>query len=354
MRRRLRGPHRFNASGYLPRLRAAIRSPDEALVSGTAGSQVLVLGSVVYDRIARVPRLPRAGESLTGTDYYEACGGKGANQAVAAKRMGAAVTFIGCVGDDNAGATQRQALAAEVISVKALRTVRDAATGGALILVTDSGENQIAMVPGANLCVGEPELQALETALPEAGVLLLQLEIPMAVNIRAAELAWRSGVPVVLDPAPAQELPHALLANCAVLTPNATEAEALTGRSIRHATDAQAVIHDLMRRGARQCIVKLDARGGWANLAPRDDSGAMDGAFAAIPVDVVDPVAAGDAFNGALAAALCEHCTNEQALDWARAAGALAVTRKGAQPSLPHRTEVLVLLAWHASRRRNL
>ncbi len=306
-------------------------------------ARVLVLGSVVQDRVARVPRLPRPGESLIGSSTYEAPGGKGANQAVAARRMGAAVRFIGCVGHDAAGERQRQGLAAEGIDIGALRATDEAPTGSALILVADSGENQIALMPGANLSVGAPELEALEAALPEAHVLLLQLEIPLAVNVRAAELAVRRKVPVVLDPAPAQALPDELLRRCALLTPNATEAEALTGHSVQTQAEARAAARALISRGARQCIVKLDARGGWACLD------GVDRAYAALPVRAVDSVAAGDAFNGAFAAALAEGRSPQEALDWARAAGALAVTREGAQPSLPTRADVLALLAEHGA-----
>lgn len=312
-------------------------------MSRTRRDRVLVLGSVVQDRVARVPRLPRPGESLIGSGYYEAPGGKGANQAIAARRMGAAVRFIGCVGNDASGERQRQGFAAEGIDVSALRATAEAPTGSALILVADSGENQIALIPGANLRAGAEELEALEAALPEACVLLLQLEIPLAVNVRAAELAARWNVPVVLDPAPAQALPDDLLRRCALLTPNATEAEGLTGLPVQTSAQARAAARALIERGVRQCIVKLDARGGWACLD------GVDRAYEPLPVRAVDSVAAGDAFNGAFAAALAEGRLPLEALDWARAAGALAVTRAGAQPSLPTRADVLALLKEHGA-----
>jgi ribokinase len=300
-------------------------------------AMLIVLGSLNMDLVCRVPRLPAPGETVTGDDFFLAPGGKGANQAVAARRMGAAVAMVGCVGDDGFGATLASSLAREGIDVRAVRTQPGASSGVAQILVAEDGHNQIVVCPGANHAVGREELAWLETLLPRARGLLLQLEIPRAVNERAVEIAVRHGVPVILDPAPAQPLPPVLFRNC-LLTPNASEAAALAGGPVETLEDAQRAARYLRNeRGARGVIVTLGRLGGYYSTEPEE------GAFSSPKVNAVDSVAAGDAFNGALAVALGENRSVREAVRWAAAAGALAATKLGAQPSLPRRHEVLAL-----------
>jgi ribokinase len=298
---------------------------------------LIVFGSINMDLVSRVPHLPAPGETLTGSAFFQAPGGKGANQAVAARRMGAQVAMVGCVGEDGFGQTLLRGLAAEGIDVRGVRTAQGTPSGIAQIAVAESGENQIIVCPGANHVIGREEFAWLETLLPGAQGLLLQLEIPQEANERAVDLAIRHNVPVLLDPAPVRPLPPTLLRNC-LLTPTATEAAALAGGPVESLEDAQRVAHYLRERGARGVIVTLGGRGGyyWTE--------SEEGAFSTPKVRVVDTVAAGDAFNGALAAALAEHRPFEEAVRWGAAAGALAVTKRGAQPSLPYRKDVLALM----------
>lgn len=298
---------------------------------------LVVFGSLNMDLVCRVPRLPAPGETLAGSGFFQAAGGKGANQAVAARRMGAAVAMVGCVGDDGFGAALVGGLAREGIDVRAVRTQPRILSGVAQILVADDGRNQIVVCPGANHAVGREELAWLETLLPRAKGLLLQLEIPRAANEQALELAMRHGVPVILDPAPAQPLPPVLLRNC-LLTPNASEAAELAGGPVETLEDAQRVAQYLHNeRGARGVIVTLGHLGGYYCTELEE------GAFSSPKVKAVDTVAAGDAFNGALAVALAENRPFQEAVRWAAAAGALTATKHGAQPSLPRRHEVLAL-----------
>jgi ribokinase len=297
---------------------------------------LIVFGSINMDLVSRVPRLPEPGETLTGSSFFQAAGGKGANQAVAARRMGAAVAMVGCVGDDGLGAALLNGLAQDHIDVRGVRTASGTATGTAQIFVAESGQNQIVVCPGANHAVGREEFAWLETLLPGAQGLLLQLEIPQEANGRAVELAVRHGVPILLDPAPVQPLPPALLRHC-LLTPNATEAAALAGGPVETLDDARRAAAHLCQQGAQGVIVTLGALGGYYVTASEE------GAFSTPKVEAVDTVAAGDAFNGALAAALAEGRPLAEAVRWGAAAGALAATRSGAQPSLPRRQEVLAL-----------
>lgn len=300
---------------------------------------LIVFGSINMDLVSRVPRLPEPGETLTGSGFFQAAGGKGANQAVAARRMGANVAMVGCVGEDVFGDALKRGLAHEGVDIRAVRTAARASTGTAQIFVADGGgQNEIVVCPGANHVVGREEFAWLETLLPGAKGLLLQLEIPQDVNAQAVEMAVRFGVPVILDPAPVQPLSPVFLRNC-LLTPNASEAATLAGGTVESLEDAQRAAEYLrQQRGARGVIVTLGDLGGYYCTEPEE------GAFSSPRVEAVDTVAAGDAFNGALAAALAEGRPFQEAVRWGAAAGALAATRPGAQPSLPKRNEVLALV----------
>jgi ribokinase len=233
------------------------------------------------------------------------------------------------------GAALREQLRAEGVDDALVAVDESVASGVALIAVDDRAENSIIVVPGANGQVGPADLARLETALAGARILLLQLEIPMETVVAAAGLAHQRGVTVLLDPAPAQTLPAELYGLVDILTPNSSEAAALAGLSVQDADDARRAESALLGRGAGRVIVKMGSLGALAggNLYP------------AIPVTAVDSVAAGDAFNGALAVALSEGLAFEQALRWGLAGGALAVTKHGAQTSMPDRASLLALLA---------
>jgi ribokinase len=306
---------------------------------------VVVFGSINMDLVARTPRLPAAGETLIGRTFFTAPGGKGANQAVACARLGATTSMIGLVGDDVFGPQLVASLQGYGVNTAGVRAVAGQPSGVAVIAVGDSAENNIIVIPGANAAFDPDDLTRLDGALAGASVLLLQLEIPLPMVLEAARLAHRRGVRVILDPAPACPLPPELYALVAVLTPNETEAETLTGVSLTgndeaasERTNVARAAAALAERGAAAVIIKRAGRGVYLYEQGR---GEFRPAF---PVTPVDTVAAGDAFNGALAAALDEGLPLGESVRWGAAAGALSVTRAGAQPSMPSRTEVLALL----------
>lgn len=302
---------------------------------------VAVFGSINMDLVVRAPRLPAPGETLTGHEFFTAPGGKGANQAVAAARLGAATRMVGRVGGDVFGGTLRAGLAADGIDTRGVTTCAGVSSGVALIEVNDAAENTIVVVPGANGQLGDDDLALLESALDGASALLLQLEVPLAAVVRAAQLARARGVTVVLDPAPAQALPPALYAAADIITPNETEAAALVGFALDGEAALERAAEALLARGVGTAVIKLGARGAYWRGA------AGSGALPAFPVHALDTVAAGDAFNGGLAAALDGGLSFAAALRWGMAAGALSTTRAGAQPALPSRAEVAALLAAH-------
>lgn len=292
---------------------------------------VLVFGSINMDLVARSPRLPVPGETLTGHNFFTAPGGKGANQAVAAAKLGTPTRMIGRVGNDVFGDDLRNSLENAGVQTDAVVT-DDGSSGVALITVDDAGENMIVIVPGANGTVGQEDVTRLENLLDDASVLLLQLEVPMPAVVGAAKAAHAAGATVVLDPAPAPEdLPRELYPFVDIITPNEVEAGQLTGMTVRGPADAARAAKVLRQRGATTAIIKLGARGVYCEHP--------DGHFEVPSFDVmaVDTVAAGDAFNGGLATGLAAGHDLRTAVRWGAAAGALSVTKEGAQPSMPNR-----------------
>lgn len=290
---------------------------------------VVVIGSINSDLVLRVPRLPKPGETIKATSYETYPGGKGANQAVAATRMGAPTTLIGRVGRDGVGVDLIEELREAGVDVGGISGDMDENTGLALITVASGGENTIVTLGGANHTAGTEELHALELALVNARILLVQLEIPMDVVTTAVELARAEGVTVVLDPAPVQPLDDDLYAGLDWITPNEHEAEVLTGAA--DPAEAARILHD---RGVRHVAVTVGSRG-CRYLGP---DGPLE--VPAPAVDAVDTVACGDAFNGVLAARLHAGEPIAETLRWATVGGALAARRPGAFPSLPTREEV--------------
>ncbi len=299
---------------------------------------VVVFGSINMDLVVRTPRLPTAGETLSGGQFFTAPGGKGANQAVAAARLGAPTRMVGRVGGDVFGETLRRGLSDDGVDVASVATTEEQPSGVALITVDDAGENTIVVVAGANGTLGDDDLARLDDLLSEARVLLLQLEVPLDAVSEAARRAHERGVAVVLDPAPARPLPAELYAATAILTPNAGEAAALVGFELDGDAAIRRAAEVLLERGAGSVVIKLGADGAYYY------DGARDAFVPSYQVTAVDTVAAGDAFNGGLAAALHDGRPFEQAVRWGIAAGALAVTKAGAQPALPHRDALLELL----------
>jgi ribokinase len=293
---------------------------------------VVVLGSINADLVLNVPTLPRPGETMRATNAATFAGGKGANQATAAARMGASTTLIGRVGDDASGRMLRGALEADGVDVTSVHIDPEAPTGTALITVADDGANTIVTSAGANHRVGVRELDSLRAALEQARVLLVQLEIPIDVVQRAVALAREAGVTVVLDPAPVRSLPDDLVAQLDWITPNQTEAASLCGTD--DPVEAAGLLHE---RGVRHAVVTIGEQG----CVYRGPSGEL--AVPAPRVVAVDTVACGDAFNGALAARLAAGAGVEEALATACSAGAIAATRAGAGAALPTLADVRTL-----------
>lgn len=289
--------------------------------------RIVVIGSANIDLVTRVPRSPKPGESLIGRSFMTVTGGKGANQAVAAARLGASTVFIGCVGDDAFGAMQRESLAAAGVDVSHVKTHPSEPTGTAVILVADEGQNSIVVTPAANYGLMPEDVSALEPVIAGADAVLLQLEIPLETVESALRIARSHGVLSVLDAGPAQRVPESLLALADIVSPNETEAEAMTGVAVDSLESARTAAARLQAMGAKDVVMKLGARGA---LHVSDDECFLP----AFKIEAVDTTAAGDAFTAALTLAWGA-LGREDALRFANAAGALAATVAGAQPSMP-------------------
>ncbi len=298
-----------------------------------------VVGSINNDIVVRCAALPRPGETVSGRDLHEIGGGKGANQAVAAARLGAATVIIGRTGDDAAGLRMRAALATEGVEVLADLVSVGCASGVAIIAVEDGGENCILLVPGANALLTPADVARHAARIRAARVLLLQLEVPLETVLAAAAVARAAGVRVLLDPAPAPARLDPALLTVDLISPNRSEAEAILGRRLPDNAAAIAAARDLVARGAGAAVITLGAAGAaWC-------ADGASGHLPAIPVQAIDATAAGDAFKAALALRWAEGASVPEAARFALAAGALAASRAGAQPSLPRRAEVEALLA---------
>jgi ribokinase len=300
--------------------------------------RVLVIGSANVDYVVTAERLPRPGETVSDGTLLVTHGGKGANQAVAARRLGAEVRFIGCVGCDAAGADVRAGLEREGVGLAGLVEDEAAATGTALIVVDSVGRNQIAVAPGANRRLQIPHVEARAADFAWAEVVVCQLETPPAVVARALALGRERGAVTILNPAPMRELAPDIWPLVDYLTPNESEAGRLRGRPVHDPRAARDVAQGLLARGVGTVIVTRGEQG----VVALGRAGALD--LPAIAVTAVDTTAAGDAFNGALAVALGERREFANALRFAVGAAALACTRRGARPSLPGRAEVEALL----------
>jgi len=284
--------------------------------------------------IIRVPRIPRAGETLLGGEFFTAAGGKGANQAVGAARAGGKVALIARVGRDTFGDQAIAGLLRDGIDVSCVFRDKLTASGVALIFVAEDGENSIAVAGGANAKLSPSDVKKAARVIRSAALLVAQLETPLAAVTAAVELAAKAGVPVVLNPAPARPLPNSLLEQIFILTPNETEAELLTGIKVTDAAAAAKACSKLRSRGVGIVILTLGDRG--AFLADADGQRLVPG----FKVKAADSTAAGDIFNGALSVALAEGRTVLDAVRFANAAAALSVTRLGAQPSAPSRADI--------------
>ncbi|ASA25884.1 ribokinase [Paenibacillus donghaensis] len=296
---------------------------------------IVVIGSLNMDMVVRSGRAPEAGETVIGDSFVLSAGGKGANQAVAAARLGSTVRLVGKVGADAFGSELLEIIKQEGIDSEYLSVSGSRSTGVASIVLEESGENRIIVVPGANMELTADDIQLLEPVITGAKLLVMQLEMDLHMTEQAVGIAHASGIPVILNPAPAQRLSDELLSHVTYLTPNETEAGILSGVQVDNLDSAREAAAVLLRKGVQNVIMTLGAQG--ALIVNSQGQIHVPG----FPVKaVVDTVAAGDSFNGALAQQLTAGRSLEEAVTFANAVGALAVGKAGAIPSLPTLAEV--------------
>ena len=297
--------------------------------------KILVLGSVNADHVLDVQSFPTPGETMVGSNYRVVAGGKGANQAVACARLGGTTAFLACVGDDSEGLDTIASLAADGMDTSRIEVTKNGRTGVALIFVNTEGENCIGISAEANAELTPDKVRQNEVLIADADYLLMQLEVPVESVTLAAEIARKNQTQVILNPAPAiSSVPDKLL-NCTdMITPNQTEAEILTGVCVNSENDAERAATLLHERGIKIVIITMGSSGAYVS----DHSGKR--IISGRRVQAVDTTAAGDTFNGALVVALAEGKGLDEAVNFANAAGALSVTRAGAQPSIPWRRDL--------------
>ena len=297
-------------------------------------AHIVVIGSSNTDMTIKTSQLPRPGETVLGGDFYMLQGGKGATQAVAVARMGGRTSFLCKVGNDPFGQASIASYKAEGIDTSYAITTDQAPSGVALITVDRAAENCIVVAPGANALLTAEEIDAAEALIADASLVLMQMEIPIQTIMHATALAARHGVKVVLNPAPAAPIPENLYPMLHLITPNRTEAESLTGIRIHDPESARRAADVLTEKGVERVVITLGSEGALIKEGNRYEH------IPAQRVEAIDTTAAGDTFNGALCVALVEGRTLAEAVSFASRASAIAVTRLGAQASIPHRSEV--------------
>jgi ribokinase len=295
--------------------------------SSTKG--IVVIGSVNMDLMLHCPHLPSPGETVLGHTFTQAPGGKGANQAIAAAKLGAKVSFIGCLGDDSYGQASRASFEALNVNIQHLHASKGESTGIAMITTDDKGENCIALAPGANLSLSCSHLDQAETLIAEAGMVVCQLESPLATALHAMKLAQRHNVPFLLNPSPAQKLPAKSLAGLSVLVLNEVEAAMLSDSKVETMQQACQAAEFFRSTGIEFVVITLGKNG----AVVADDDGTHH--FAAPKIKAFDTTGAGDTLVGALAAALMSGSRMVRAIEFAQRAAAFSVTRRGAQASMP-------------------
>lgn len=302
-------------------------------------SRIAVVGSMNMDLVIRAPHIPEPGETILGNDFLTVPGGKGANQAVAAAKLGGLVSMVGRVGEDTFGNVLLNNLNSVGVDTQHVQRDAETASGVALIVVDNLGENSIVVASGANLQLTEDDVEAAAEVILEAEVLLLQLEVPLRVVIKAAQIAHENQVLVILNPAPAKTLPPNLLSLVNILVPNESETSLLTGLPVESQSDLEMAASYLLETGIDTIVITLGSHGA---LLVRDNEVKL---FPAHDVNPVDTTAAGDAFVASLAVALSGGKSLHDGVRWGNAAGALASLRFGAQTSLPTQEEVSRMLA---------
>lgn len=293
---------------------------------------IIIFGSINIDLIATTSRLPNLGETINGKNFFTAGGGKGANQAVAAARLGIPTKIVGRVGNDSFGQQLLASLQTAHVDIADVVVDENIHTGVAVITVDGLGENSIIVIPGANHSLNNIDVERLRNLLSDVTALLLQLEIPVEVAISAAKVAQEMGVKVILDPAPMPaNFPNNFYGLIDIITPNEIEASQLVGFTVNNQETANQAAIELCQRGVKNAVVKIGDRG---VVCATEEETFFQPAFI---VEVIDTIAAGDAFNGGLAAALDRDLSLKEALKWGAAAGALCTTKSGAQPAMADR-----------------
>lgn len=297
-------------------------------------NRITVIGSTNTDMVIKTSRLPAPGETILGGDFFMNPGGKGANQAVAAARLGGNVTFIAKTGDDVFGKQAKQLLEIEKINTDFLFSDPGHPSGVALITVDAHGENCIVVAPGANSQLNQTDIEKGREVILNAGLILMQLEIPLETVIWAAKIAFEAGKKVILNPAPAVKIPDELLSRLYMITPNETEAEIITGIAVTDTPSAILAARNLCQRGIEVVIITMGSKGA---LLYTEENAIL---IPSPKVEASDTTAAGDVFNGAIAVAVAEGKPLEDAVEFACKAAAISVTRLGAQASAPYRKEL--------------
>ena len=296
--------------------------------------KIVVVGSSNMDLVVKSPRIPAKGETILGGDFIMTPGGKGANQAVAAAKLGAEVYFVAKLGDDIFGRQSLSNFQKVGIKTEYVEQTKAAPSGVALITVDDAGDNVIVVAPGANMKLSPEDVKKARSVIASSGSVTAQLEVPLETVECAAKLANEAGVPFILDPAPAQKLSDKLLNMVDVLTPNESEAEILTGIKVTDENSAQIAAKDLLQRGVKAVILTMGSKG--YLLATKDGAKFVP----SVKVYAVDATAAGDAFTGSLAVGLAQGKTLKEAALFANNVAALSVTKMGAQSSMPDAEQV--------------
>lgn len=299
-------------------------------------NKVTVIGSINLDTNLRVKKMPRPGETVHATDHYSAAGGKGANQAVAAARAGSDVSFIGGVGDDEAGKEMLNLLKSENINTSGIITATKESTGQAFITVDDSGQNSITIYAGANYAFGADEVLQNQGLIKNADFLIAQFETPLAATIKGFEIAHEAGVRTILNPAPGMDqIPVELLKLTDIITPNETEAETITSVKVIDEKAAQKAAVNLREQGVGTVIITIGDKGAFYSYQSKNEL------IPAFKVKAVDTTAAGDTFIGAMASVLLTDLSNlKDAILFANKASSLTVQKYGAQPSIPYKKDI--------------
>lgn len=304
-----------------------------------AAKHIVVVGSSNMDLVAKAPRIPVTGETLTGTDFFMVPGGKGANQAVAAAKLGAEVIFVAKLGKDVFASKSLENFKSVNINTRHIEQIAGVPSGIAIIAIDDNGKNIIIVVPGANSKLTPADVDKAESDIANAAVVVAQVEVPIETVEQAANLANKNNVPFILDPAPARPLSDELLSMIDIIKPNETEAEIITGIKVTDETSAAGAADILLAKGVKTVIITLGEKG--LMLATKNSKEMIPGNR----VEAVDSTAAGDAFTGSLAYGLANGNSIKDAATYANAVAAISVTRYGAQPSMPTKEEVDAFIA---------